>query len=115
MDTMEQADHDLLIRVDTRMQDLGTRIDNYHRNHEKRIFDLESGGVTKQALIDMSRNFEKMLEEFKKDNSADIARRNRDDETRDARIRKLELWGARIAGGLAIIQFVIGMVIAFNK
>ncbi len=112
---MQQADHDLLIRVDTRLQDVLTRIDNYHRNHEKRIYDLESGGVTKQSLSELTHNFEKLIEDFRRDKTADDADRKKNDEARDERIRRLELWGARIAGGLAIIQFVIGMVIALRK
>ena len=77
----KNSDHDLLIVLNTKMDTLSTDVKDLKDRTQQRLVTLESGKVGRDDFI-----------AFKIDH--------------EARMRKIERWGAVIAGALAVLNFL---------
>lgn len=75
------SDHDLLIVLNTKMDSLSTDVKDLKDGTQRRLDTLENGKVGREDF-----------ETFKQDH--------------EARMRKIERWGAVIAGALAVLNFL---------
>lgn len=88
---MESSDHDLLIRIDTKLGLLIEQFNDHKSDALKYIQDLKSTKLDKSLFI----KFEEGYNNSKKD--------------QEVRLRRLERYGAIAVGALSVIQIIISV------
>ena len=89
INTIEQNDHDLLIRIDTRLQDLIRDNSEYKRQLGK----LEVEKCDKEEV-------NQKIAAYKKENDIKLV-------DHESRMRKMERWMFMAAGALAILEIIL--------
>lgn len=96
----DQNDHDLLIRIDTRLQDLIRDNSEYKRQLGKLEVEKCSKDEVNEKLSAHKKECEDKLSEHIKDNNTKLT-------DHESRMRKIERWMFLAAGALAILEIIL--------
>ena len=96
----QQQDHDLLIRIDEKMEGMTRALGDLSRNSGEKLAVMESQKVNKEDM-------QKWISELKAD--IDKSFRNFMEEQKDheKRLRRLERWGFTAIGAIGLIEIII--------
>lgn len=97
---LDQNDHDLLIRIDTRLQDLIRDNNEYKRQLDRLEVEKCSKDEMNEKISIRTREYENRLEKYIKENDNRLY-------DHEKRMRKMERWLFMAAGALVILQFII--------
>jgi len=100
INTLDQNDHDLLIRIDTRLQDLIRDNNEYKRQLGRLEVEKCSKDEMNEKISIRTREYENKLEKYIKESDNRLY-------DHEKRMRKMERWLFMAAGALVILQFII--------
>ena len=100
INTLDQNDHDLLIRIDARLQDLIRDNNEYKRQLGRLEVEKCSKDEMNEKIAIRTKEYEDKLEKHIKDNEERLS-------DHEKRMRKMERWLFMAAGALVILQFII--------